>query len=169
MESLLLLLAGSLFFRNSTKSFQKYTLPRTGCTVLLLPTFNHQTLFTSENELLHYANCTEGNIHFGVLCAELNKPLSYFEAEEKLVRFADGVRAGLNIPHNTGISTGHTLRNEKNTLGIIDFWQDRKGIDWKVKGYINGRYMAVLYVKNINEGDSLKQEAFLDSFEFPAA
>lgn len=166
MESLLLLFASSLFLRNAPRTFQKYLIPDTGCSVMMLPTFNHQTLYTSENELLHYANCNEGDVHFGVLCAELIRPLSYFEAEEKLVRFTDGVRVGLNIPHSVGISTGHTLRNEKSTLGIIDFWQDKKGIDWKIKAYTDGRHIAVLYVKNINEGDSLKQEAFLDSFHF---
>jgi hypothetical protein len=128
---------------------------------------NHQTLHTSENELLHYANCSEGNVHYGVLCAVLNKSLNYFEAEEKLSRFTDSVREGLNIPYNVGISTGNMLRDEKNTLGINDYWQDKKGIDWEVRGYSDGKYMAVLYVKGITACDSAKMEAFFNSFEFP--
>ncbi|MER3464603.1 MAG: hypothetical protein C4329_09580 [Chitinophagaceae bacterium] len=115
---------------------------------------------------MHYANCSEGDAHYGVLCARLHKPLNYFESEKKLVHFTEGIRAGLSIPHNVGVITGHTLRDKKNTLGIIDFWQDKKGIDWKVKAYTNGKYMTVLYVKNINKGCSVKQEAFLDCFEF---
>jgi hypothetical protein len=49
---------------------------------------------------------------------------------------------------------------------MVDYWQDEEGLDWKVKGYTDGRIIAVLYVKNINDISVEKQDKFLDSFCF---
>ena len=49
------------------------------------------------------------------------------------------------------------------------YWQDCSKKDWKVKGYTDGKTLAVLYVKNIGHVDVKKQDLFLDSFHFGQA
>ena len=50
-----------------------------------------------------------------------------------------------------------------------DYWQDGDQQDWKVKGYADGKTMAILYVKNIGRVEVKKQDLFLDGFHFKAA
>ena len=76
----------------------------------------------------------------------------------------DDLRQPLFATHNTGIIDVETRRTR--FIELTDFWQDEEGVDWEVKGYTNGKYVAVLYVRNISEATSHQQEAFLNSFSF---
>ena len=69
------------------------------------------------------------------------------------------------IFHNVG-SEKSADWNQTGTSTLVDYWQDAVGVDCKVKGYTNGRILAVLYVKNISEAEVSRQELFLDSFHF---
>jgi hypothetical protein len=47
---------------------------------------------------------------------------------------------------------------------LTDYWQDSQGVDYKVKGYTNGRVLAILFVRNISQLDVSLQDQYLDSF-----
>jgi hypothetical protein len=69
-----------------------------------------------------------------------------------------------SIAYNSGIHHCKSME-QSGTRIIIDYWQDEWGVDWKIKGYTNGHFLALLYVQNINDGDVEKQEAFLSGME----
>ena len=52
---------------------------------------------------------------------------------------------------------------------MLEYWQDDEGNDWKVKGWTNGRFMALLYVKNFTEESIKEVDEFLNSFRFRKA
>jgi hypothetical protein len=63
-----------------------------------------------------------------------------------------------------------SMEIEKNNslLTITDYWQDKAGIDWKVKGYTNGKVLSLLYVKNISNATVRAHDTYLDGFRFSA-
>jgi len=79
--------------------------------------------------------------------------------------YIEKLKAPLYILHNTGIDDD-TDWNSEATRTVVDYWQDCNKKDWKVKGYTDGKTLAVLYVKNIGHVDVKKQDLFLDSFHF---
>jgi hypothetical protein len=98
----------------------------------------------------------------------MDRQYTLIEAEEMLRSYVDKLRGPLYILHNTGMQEEADW-NSENSITIVDYWQDCRKKDWKVKGYTNGKILAVLYVKNIGNADVKKQDFFLDSFHFGAA
>jgi hypothetical protein len=103
-----------------------------------------------------------------MICVDMNEQYSLTEAGEMLRSYIDKLRGPLYILHNTGIHEDTDWNSETSTT-IVDYWQDCNKKDWKVKGYTNGKTLAVLYVKNIGNADVKRQDLFLDSFHFGAA
>ena len=87
------------------------------------------------------------------------------EAVEMLESYIEKLRGPFYILHNTGLIDDADWNSETTTT-IVDYWQDYNKKDWKVKGYTDGKTLAVLYVKNIGHVDVKKQDLFLDSFHF---
>lgn len=100
-----------------------------------------------------------------MICVDMNQQYSLTEAGEMLQSYIDRLRGPFYILHNTGIHDEADWNSETSKT-IVDYWQDYRKKDWKVKGYTNGKTLAVLYVKNIGNVDVKKQDLFLDSFHF---
>ena len=59
--------------------------------------------------------------------------------------------------------------NEKAT-GVIDYWKDKDGAEWKIKSWTDGNYIGFMYVYKDGElgsDSSTKIDVFLDGFCFP--
>jgi hypothetical protein len=170
MENLILLLATSFVLRLSTsRKFKNYFIADTGCSALL---FSGEKRFkqtiTDTGDSLYFNEFSERHITYGVICIRLKETYDLDEAMDMLSGYINKLKGPFYILHQTGLQKDVDW-NSATTRTLIDYWQDADMTDWKVKGYTNGKYMAVLYVKNINELEVRKQDLFLDSFHFHAA
>ena len=89
-------------------------------------------------------------------------------SEDVLTQYLDYLKTTLNIVSARGYGKGHKLKNKADTRGIIDYWQDKDGNNWKLKGWTNGKYIAVLFVYTKKEVPEANADAFLDGVVFPA-
>jgi hypothetical protein len=106
-------------------------------------------------------------VTYGIVCIDMKEQYSLNDATEMLVGYMNKLRGPFFIFHSVGHEKDKDWNNSFSST-LIDHWQDAAGVDCKIKGYTNGKILAVLYVKNISEADVLKQEIFLDSFHFNA-
>lgn len=162
MENLIVLLATSFALRiSSLRKFKNYFIRNTGCSVSLLQNFDSCT--TAFGDKLYCSKFSEKKVGYGIICIKLKQCYETEEAKELLGNYINKLKGSFSIVHNTGLQNC-TGRNPVTTM--IDYWRDAEEKDWKVKGYTNGKVMAVLYVKNIGLAETKKQEFFLDSFKF---
>jgi hypothetical protein len=172
MENLIFLLATSLVLRisaNSRKTFNKYLIGDTGCSVYTFPKHNKfESVLTLSGDRMYFHDYTEDDVTYGIICVHLQEPYSLAEAEELLQRYMHKLKEPLYILHETGIRNAFDY-NSATSVSLENYWQDIDHVDWKVKGYTNGKVISVLYVKNIGQADIPKQEFFLDSFHFKAS
>ncbi|HTM93156.1 MAG TPA: hypothetical protein VL095_12100 [Flavisolibacter sp.] len=169
MENLILFLATSLVFRfSSSKKIKLQFIGNTGCSALLSSDNDLESTLTQSGDQLYFHEFKDRNVTYGMICIDMNEPYGLAEAEEMLRSYIDKLRGPLYILHNTGIHEDADWNSETSKT-IVDYWQDHSKKDWKVKGYTNGKTLAVLYVKNIGNADVRKQDFFLDSFHFGAA
>ena len=104
------------------------------------------------------------SIGYGIICVTLSKEIKEDDSLQLLTSYMNGLHKPFYTQHNTGISK---VENEcANKIVLSDYWQDKTGCDWQVKGYANGKKLAMLFVKNINDATVEKQNEFLDSFSF---
>ena len=167
MEDLIFLLTASLVLYKSPKKFRRLQIGDTGCSVHF---FSIPVEFdfteTNEGDKMYFTEYEDKNIGYGILCAQLNESLTLEEAQHVMTNYLDRLHKPFNALYNTGIDYCKTWRQAENCVKLVDYWQDENGFDWKIKGYTDGKTIAVLYVKNINETPVEKQDLFLDSFSF---
>ncbi len=166
MENLLFLIA-TLAIRISSKSLKKRTIGDTGCSVML-DTNAAVTYSESDNgEHFYMSTFNSGAVTYGFVLLDLkNKITNLSEAEYLLGDLMLDLKKASDIQHSYGLDRGIKHPISQSVSGIIDYWQDKEGIDWKIKGWTDGNCMAVMYVKNINNTSVKKQEFFLDCIRF---
>jgi hypothetical protein len=169
MENLLLFLATSLVIRfSSSKRIKLQFIGNTGCSALLSSDNKLDSTLTQSGDHLYFHEFKDQNVTYGMICIQMNHKYTPAEAEEMLRSYIDKLRGPFYILHNTGIHDDADWNSETSKT-IVDYWQDSNKKDWKVKGYTDGKALAVLYVKNIGHVDVKKQDIFLDSFHFDTA
>jgi len=165
MENLILFLATTLVIRfSSSKKAKLQYIGDTGCSALLSDNKLDSNL-TQTGDRLYFQEFKDSGVSYGMICVQMNDQFELYEAEEMLRSYIDKLKGPLYILHNTGIHDDADWNSEA-TRTVVDYWQDCNKKDWKVKGYTDGRTLAVLYVKNIGHVDVKKQDLFLDSFHF---
>lgn len=169
MENLLLFLATSLVIRfSSSKGIKLQLIGNTGCAALLSSDNKLESTLTQSGDQLYFHEFKDAKVTYGIICVQMNEHYNLKEAEEMLRSYIDKLKGPLYILHNTGIHDDADW-NSETSITIVDYWQDSYKKDWKVKGYTDGKALAVLYVKNIGQVDVKKQDLFLDSFHFSTA
>lgn len=171
MENLLLILATTLILSRKQPNpygFKKYTIGNSGCT-LYLPhdPGPFQPSFTRNGDLMYYGETEDNGITYGCVTLVLREPLDNLaEAEKNLATFMQTLQKSYSVDHNAGLSFGFTQKYNSQARGIVDYWQDAAEVDWKIKGWTNGRIISVMYVSNITDLPVNKVEMFLNSFRF---
>lgn len=167
MENLLFFLATSFVLRLSTsRKFKNYFIGDTGCSALLFANEEEfERSVTASGDALYFHEFAERTVSYGIICIQLKESSSLKEATEMLVTYLNKLRTPFGVLHHAGIQRD-TDWNSSQSKTMMDYWQDGYGRDWKVKGYTNGRVLAVLYVKDIANVEVTKHDLFLDSFHF---
>jgi hypothetical protein len=160
MENLIFLLTASLSLYSRERRFKRTLIDEKGCSLLFAPSaeFEHTT---NDGDTIFFSEHEEDNICYGVVIATLDKKLCTDDSVVILEDYLHRLRKPYKARFNTGV-----VSCPSSHIVLEDYWQDKEMIDWKVKAYSDGKTMAVLYVKNINEAEVEKQEAFLNSFRF---
>ena len=73
----------------------------------------------------------------------------------------------MKITKSAGYGKGHRLKDNENTRGVIDYWEDNDKNNWKVKGWTDGKFICVLYAYSSKELPEQKVNVFLDGFRLP--
>ena len=162
MENLFVFLATSFVLRVANARFRRYMICN-GCSTLLhsgAKTF--QVRHTKDGDKLYFNEYSEDGVTYGLICVQMPEFYPMEEAERILVQYVNRVRKPLQISHTS-------LMEAERFAGmttLTDYWQDRAGFDWKVKGYTNGKIVSLLYVKNITDTSVKNHDAYLEGFRF---
>jgi hypothetical protein len=166
MENLILLLTASLVLYKSSKKYKKILIGDTPCSVHFSPEASFDHTKSEDGDDLYFSEHVEKGITYGILCAQLVETLPLEEAEDVTTAYLGRLRKPFYALHSTGITPCPVYKGTSAIIRLEDYWQDQDGCDWKVKAYTDGATIAVLYVKNIAEGETEKHDAFLNSFSF---
>jgi hypothetical protein len=166
MENLLLILATSFVLRlSSSRKLQHCFIGDTGCFLLFAKSSPFEKRKTESGDDLYFNEFSEKGVTYGVICVEMKSEYDPDDAIDMLARYMNQLRGPFFVFHQVGQERSKDW-NHASSITLVDYWQDARGVDCKVKGYTNGKTLAVLYVRNIGEAEVAKQEAFLDSFHF---
>jgi hypothetical protein len=165
MNNLVFLLATAVAFRYSApKKFRRYHIGNTGHSVLLPGGFDgFEHCSTKHGDRFYLGESSAEKVNYGVVFIDLQDEFEVSDAETVLANYMSTLHTPFGISFNTGIHHCSMHKEASGLTQIVDYWQDKWGIDWKIKGYTDGKFLAVLYVRNINEISVEKQDVYLNS------
>jgi hypothetical protein len=162
MENLIFFLAAHIVLRFSSVS-KKYNIGQSASFSLFFEPTHLNRHQASDGDVMYTGEWQKNGITYGLIVVDLALPQDVNESLYTLNTFINSLREPFGILHNSGISKAEEAEEGKT---VTEYWQDDKGMDWKVKGFTNGRSLAVLYVKDISGLSVLVEDTFLDSFSF---
>ena len=163
MENLFMFLATSLVLRIANPKFKRYLIGKAGCSAVLVA--GNNTLHykrTKEGDLVYFYDHTIDGVTYGLITVQMKDIYTLHQAENILVQYINRIRNPFRIAFNISMQ----LEKSDGMISLSDYWQDEAGMDWKIKGYTNGKTLAVLYVRNINESPVAEHDQFLNGFRF---
>jgi hypothetical protein len=120
---------------------------------------------TKTGDLVQVYEYKDNDATFGIITIRLkNRYAKLQQAEPVLTEFMQQLQPTFAVQHTTGRMVDYEPQQTK--MAVIDYWQDVEGTDWKVKGWTDGKTMAVLYIKNIAQVPVEKEGFFLNGALF---
>ena len=161
-----------LFFSGGSygQALKKYVIDKGGCSASFYCNPGTFELSKSPDSAdVYTGECNVKDVNYGLICVKLKTGISELQlSEDVLIQYLDYLKTTLNIASARGYGKGHKLHNKENTRGVVDYWQDKEGNNWKLRGWTNGKYIAVLFVYTPKEVPEANAEVFLNSLMFPA-
>ncbi len=86
--------------------------------------------------------------------------------ESLLVSYMQLLKLSYDVTSGIGYIREQKHPYNADANGILDFWEDERGAQWAVKGWVDNTALAVLYVHTRSAADMNVPYEFLDGFAF---
>lgn len=107
---------------------------------------------------------------FGAIVVRFSEPMKDADGdalEGMLVSYMQFLQGQFDVVGAVGVGRGHTHAENPAARGVIDYWKDKEGQSWAVKGWVDAERLAVLYVRGNGDYPWFSaQQMYLDGFRF---
>jgi hypothetical protein len=166
-QFLLFVFSSCILFSNA-QVLKKIPVSNSGCSLYTYCDFKIDQAYSEDSSLVYTGECEKDQVSYGVICVRLKISQDDLDgAEESLIGYLDYLKSSFGILKSAGYGKGHRLADNEKTRGVLDYWEDSDKNNWKIKGWTNGKYIAVLYGYSAKELPETKLNVFLDGFRFP--
>jgi hypothetical protein len=167
MKALMLLLFSFCYFSLHSQVIKKYSIGDSGSSIYMLCEPMFKVNHSQDSSLVYTGDCQIDNVMYSLIFVKLLNQVDDLNlAESLLISYMDFLKKEFGILSAAGYGKGHRLNNDENTRGVIDYWKDEDGQNWKVKGWANRKSIAVLYTYSKLELPESKVNLFLESLRF---
>ncbi len=148
----------------------KTTTKNTGCSVYAFCDLSFDVSLSVDSAEVYTAECVKDSLGFGVVFVKLTESAitTDFDAAINLtISYLDYLKSNMSIVASTGYGKGHTLRNNENIRGVVDYWEDQENNNWKIKAWTDKTFICVLYAYSQKELPEQRIDAFLNGLSVP--
>jgi hypothetical protein len=152
----------------NAQSLKKYPVGNSGCFYYGFCEAKLNLSYSPDSSKLWTGGCGVDALVYDLICVQLKERISDLPvAEDVLIQYLNFLKQQLGVKEAAGYGKGHRLQGSEETRGVIDYWKYDTGENVKVKGWIDGRFIAVMLVSSKGEIPVNKSEVYLDGFRFP--
>jgi hypothetical protein len=166
----LLMAVATYGWTQSVPRFAKYDIAETGCAVYLPGDPGEFDLTYSEDSSEVYTGeVTHEDFNFAVILVKFYEPLGdENEVKNDMIKgYLDFLQGQFSITGSAGYGEGHTMDAAPNAVGVIDYWEDSDGLQYAIKSWCDGKFLAVLLLYGNEEYPIFNaQQMFLDGIRF---
>jgi hypothetical protein len=170
-KSLLLIVACTCWANSFSQSIKKYPIGDAGCSAYFFCTPSRFNVsYSDDSSKVYTGDCKAADsLTYGIICIKLKEKVADLQqAEDITLAYLDYLKQSFDVGSAAGYGKGHRLEGKEDTRGIIDYWKDKTGNEWKIKAWTDGKFIGVLYVfakGSLNETNRIN--LFLDGFRLP--
>lgn len=153
--------------------FNKTAIRNSGCFAYLpkgITETKFDLTYSPDSSVVYSAEIESGGFKYGVILVKLNSTSESSSKEEKehlLISYLDFLKVNFEVQKSAGYGKGHTLSSEPEALGVIDYWEDKDGFKWAVKGWASNDKIAVMLVSGKQDYPDVNVlNLFLDGIRF---
>lgn len=164
----LFLLPNAIWAQSS--GFSKLSIGNTGCAFYSPGEMSIESAYSQDSSIVYSGENYADSFHYFIIMVEIKDPIpdSIPLQESLLINYLDYLKSSFSITESAGYGRGHTLPGYDKAIGILDYWQDEFGDSWSVKGWTDGRILAILGIYGASPFPNISQETFyLNGFRFP--
>ncbi|MEY3443791.1 MAG: hypothetical protein RLZZ519_2072 [Bacteroidota bacterium] len=167
----LLIVLTSVVWSQSVPRFAKYDIAETGCKVYLPEDPGEFEMSLSEdNSEVFTGEVTHNDFNFGVILVKFSEPIGKDKEtmNDMITSYLDFLQTQFGVTGSAGYGLGHTLESAPDAVGVIDYWEDADGLQYAIKSWCDGDFLAVLMLYGAEEYPIFNaQQMFLEGFRFP--
>jgi len=152
------------------QTIKKYTIGNSGCAIYMFcDPGEFEVTYSEDSSVVFTGECKPDSVSYGLICVKLKEAIPAGDNSEMLlISYLDYLKTAFTVKSAAGYGKGHTMEKKPEARGVIDYWTDAEGNEYKVKGWTDGKFIAVLYVFSNGKLNYLpKQDIFLNGFRFP--
>lgn len=169
MKKILSILLLLIAVNAKSQSLKKYPVSKSGCSIYMFcDPGEFEKSYSEDSSKVYTGECVKDGFTYGLICVQLKDSVSSGQDGEALLEsYLDFLKGQFNIRSASGYGKGMHLNNNEDIIGIIDYWQSEDKNQWSIQGWTDGKIIAVLYVKGMEQADYNKQQLFFKGFRFP--
>lgn len=126
--------------------------------------------YSPDSSIVYTGSCrVADSLEYGLIVIRFKETVPEpLVAENLMISYMDYLKESFQIKSAVGYGKGHTMPSHAAARGVIDFWKDKDGHEWKVKGWTDGAVLSFLYVMSLTGAlpNSTKTDIYLDGFRF---
>lgn len=151
------------------QSLRKYPIGNSGCSAYIFcDPGSFKKELSPDSSDVYTGECTSDSVSYGIICIKLKDKMPELKtAEDVMIAYLDYIKGQFGVTKSTGYGKGHRLNKKEETRGVIDYWEDKDGLQYKVTGWTDGAYLAVMYVYANKELPYQKTSLFLEGLRLP--
>ncbi len=135
--------------QTSTPRLSKYFIDRSGHALYLPAKPNKVEIsYSPDSSKVYTINCIDttqkANFYFGAIVVDLKESIVGNE-ENILEKYLDYLKSNFKIKESAGYGKGHILETHPAAKGMIDYWRDEEGNEWKITGWADANTIVVMY------------------------
>ncbi len=155
----------------ASAQWRLYPVEQTGIKVLMpLDPQRFEITQLDNGSQLYIQEVQYENYIYGAIAVVFKTPLAATTTEaEKYAALESHLNLFQNvmeIQHTVGYGRGHTRDGYPDMVGVVDYWEDKDELQIQLKGWINSKYIVVLYTRGYDT-NAKGWEAFLQGFSLP--
>ena len=165
---MLLLLGFCVIGFAQTPRFAKYTVATTSMQIYLPTEPKWEKSNSADGSEIYIYDDVFGTINYNAIVVKLDPTLVNDQPEILLEKYMVYLENSVfSLDQKAGFGKGHTLENQPKVKGILQMGKSKDGKEYKILGWTDGKYIAVLATSSLAEMNYNIQEMFLRGIRFP--
>ena len=169
LTGILLLVAINAFCQDATW-FSRYDIGSTGAKTYMPKKEEFKVDDSPDGSKVYTAEVLYKNIYYDIIFVKLKDPVNGTSSElvGLLTSYLDFFKKQFEITSSEGYTKGFNLNGNSGIYGVTDNWKDKESNKWKIGGWVNSKYIAIIFNYSVNEPSQADFDYIRNGFVFPS-